>query len=190
LRGADLPGFKVSTEQEHETAAEKKLGREFLHCVGPVAFRQGLAEASSKNLERETSTSDESAKSFVEVARSPAAAAEQLAATRSTHARACFARFATKAFRAESHGQGTVAPVSVATFTPVARETNGTFGWRFSTTLSTHGLHLPVQFDISGFGYRMAVVAVFTVGFPHPFPAAEEQRLFSLLVGRAQSSPA
>jgi len=187
LRPSDMPGFKATTESEHKTEAEKKQGHTFMRCVGAVAYQEGFAKGNSKNLEPETSSSTESVESFVEVARSRRAAAEQFATARSAHVRACLSKFVTKLFTTAGHGVGTVTPVSVAPYSPEAQGTNGTFGWRFSTTLSTHGLRFPVQFDVSGFRYGTAIVALVAIGFPHPFAAAEEQRLFSLLVGRAQS---
>jgi hypothetical protein len=191
LRAQDVPGFKVSPpEHEPESSAEKQQGHAFLGCVGSVAFKHALFEAGSKEFERQTSSSTESVGSDVEVATTPALAAEELTAARSEHARACLSRFLQQLFGTQGHKEGgTVGPVSVEVFTPAAPGTAGTFGWRISTTFSLHGIHVPVRFDILGFGYRTALVVLFDFGFPEPVTSSQEQSLFSLLISRAQSFP-
>ena len=191
LRPQDLPGFKVPRpEREHETSAEKQQGHAFLRCVGSVAFKRALFEAGSKNFERQTSSSTESVHSDVEVARTPALAAEELAAAHSEHARACLSSFLQQLLGAQGHSEGgTVGPVSVEVFTPSAPGTAGTFGWRISATFSLHGIQVPARFDILGFGYRTAVVILLHSGFPQLPASSKEQSLFSLLISRAQSFP-
>jgi hypothetical protein len=191
LRAQDLPGFKVSPpEHEHETSAEKQQGHAFLRCVGSVAFKRALFEAGSKDFERQTNTSTESVHSDVEVARTPALAAEELAAAHSEHARACLSNFLQQLLGAQGHTEGgTVGPVSVEVFTPSAPATAGSFGWRISTTFSLHGIQVPARFDILGFGYRTALVILLHSGFPQPPASSQEQSLLSLLISRAQSFP-
>jgi hypothetical protein len=191
LRAHDVPGFKVSPpEHEHETSAEKQQGHALLRCVGSVAFKRALFQAGSKDFERQTNSSTESVRSDVEVAPTPALAAEQLAAARSEHARACLSSFLQQLFSTQGHTEGgTVGPVSVEVFTPSGPGTAGTFGWRISTTFSLHGIRVPVRFDILGFGYRTALVLLFDFGFPQPPAGSHEQSLFSLLISRAQSFP-
>jgi hypothetical protein len=61
LRLADVPGFKIVSEHEHETAAEKRLEHAMLRCVGvgTLGSRHALVEVSSPSFERETNALDE-----------------------------------------------------------------------------------------------------------------------------------
>lgn len=188
LRAADLPGFKVSSEQEHETAAEKQQGHAFLSCVGRVASTKALLEANSPSFERATSSSTESVRSEVEVTSTPALAAEELAAARTGHARACLSRFLDQIFSNVIRREGgTVGAFSVTGLPTSAPGTAGSFGWAISTTFSLHGIKVPVRIHILGFGHGNALVVLFDFGFPQALPSSEEQHLFSLLVSRAES---
>jgi hypothetical protein len=87
LTAADVPGFKVHSEQEHETAAEKRLEHEMLRCVRALGSHYGILEGShgvvemgSKEFGRETNTGEESVQSEVTVVRTPALAGKELAA--------------------------------------------------------------------------------------------------------------
>jgi len=80
----------------------------------------------------------------------------------------------------------TIGPVSISHGTPPAPQTAGSFGWRITATLTLNGnIELPVYLDILGFVDGPAEVALVTSGLSEPFPAAPEQRLFSLLLERA-----
>jgi hypothetical protein len=58
---------------------------------------------------------------------------------------------------------------------------------RFTETLTLRGLRIPVYEDILGFVRGRAEVSLFTFGVPRQFPAALEERLFSLLLERAKA---
>lgn len=81
----------------------------------------------------------------------------------------------------------TVGRVSIASGTPPAPGTAGGFGWRISTTIVGHRIAIPFYMDVLGFVYGPSEVALLTFGLPRPFPAAIEQRLFTLLVERAKA---
>ena len=188
LRPADLPGFKASSEGEHEAAAEKRENHHFLKCVGAAASHSPLLEAGSMNFEHQSSFSDESARSDVEVAATPAIAAEELAATRSSRARSCLSIFLSRLFRSKGEHEFTLGSLSVTGITPSAPGTSGSFGWHVSTSIIVHGLGVPLRFDFLGFGYRTAMVVLFDLGLPKPFPEAKEHELFARLIGRATGS--
>ncbi len=197
LRARDVPGFKVSSEHEneHETAAEKRLEREMLRCVGAPSAKDEhadeLAEVKSPELKLEHGLSDETVDSSVSVARTSAAVAKALAAIRSARARACVSRYFNLLFKGKALHGAHVSPFSIASGTPPAPGATGSFGWRISatisTTVNTHRIAIPFYLDILGFVYKQAQVLLFSTGVAEPFPAATQQRLFSLLLERAKA---
>jgi hypothetical protein len=194
LRAADVPGFRHSAEHEHETNAEKRLGREMLRCVGAAGARHGLADASSTGFEHKGSASVLTVSSNVTVARTPAIATKELSELRSGHTRGCVAHYFSQVLRGQQFRGGTVSPVSIMHGDPPAAGTTGSFGWRISAAVTVnlprgpiHRIRLPFYIDILGFVYGRAEVALFSFGTPLPFPAAAEQHLFTLLLNRAQA---
>jgi hypothetical protein len=190
LRSGDVAGFKVSSEaHEHETAAEKRLEREMLHCVDGAGLNSGLAEESSKDFERETSAFAQSVSSSVTIMQTPALATKELVAIRSERVQTCLSHFFDLLFKDLKHPRGaTTSPVSISQATPPAPGTTGSFGWRITAAITERGVRIPFYIEILGFVYGPAEVTLITSGVPEPFPAATEQRLFSLLVGRAKAS--
>jgi len=195
LTAADVPGFKVSSEKnEHETAAEKRLEHEMLRCVralgshyGIVEGSHGLVEMGSKEFGREANTGEESVQSEVTVVRTPALAAKELAAMRSPHVRVCLSHYLDLLFKSHKYHGATVSPVSISQGTPPAPGATGSFAWRITTTITLHSVTIPIYIDIFGFVEGPAEVSLFTAGVPRPFPAATEERLFSLLLTRAKT---
>ena len=153
-------------------------------CDGSGA---SLADASSKDFELRRGIVAVSVSSEVSVARTPATAASGLAAIRSAHVRGCFSRYLGLLLKGQHYGGATLGRVSIESGTPPAPGTAGGFGWRVTATLTTHRIRIPFYMDILGFVYGPARVTLFSSGALHPFPAAAEQRLFSLLLGRAKA---
>lgn len=192
LRAGDVPGFIVSSEHKHEhaTPAEKRREREMLRCAGGPSSSEGLAEAGSPEFKLEHDGLAVSVSSSVSVARTSAAAAKELMAIRSAHARACVSRYFDLLFKGKAFHGAHVSPFSIATGTPPAPGTTGSFGWRISatisTTVSTRRIAIPFYLDILGFVYRQANVSLLSFDVARPFPAAIQQRLFLLLLERAK----
>ncbi len=196
LRATDLPGFRVAPpEHEHETAAEKRLEREMLRCAGAPSAKaehaKELAEVKSPELKLEHDGIADSVSSSVGVARTAATTVKELAAIHSAHARACVSHYLDQLFKGKAYQGAHFSPFSIASGTPPAPGTTGSFGWRISatisTTVNTHRIAIPFYFDILGFVYGQARVSLFSTGVLEPFPAAIQQRLFSLLLGRART---
>lgn len=189
LRRADVPGFKVVSEHEHETAAEKRLEHAMLRCVGVGALGSGhgLAEVSSPSFERETNAMDESVQSEVSVAWTSQQATKELAVIRSNHARTCVSHYSDLLLKSQKYHGATFSPVSIAQGTPPAAGATGSFGWRITTSITYHKVTIPLSMDILGFVYGPAEVSLFTSSVPQPFPAATEEQLFSLLLSRAKT---
>lgn len=188
LRASDLPGFKVSSEKEKESTAEKHLERKFLTCVGDTSSGHGLAEGSSKEYERETSAGDESINSNVTVTSTAGIATRELEAVSGAHTQACLSHYATLLFKllAKSEGHGmTASPIQITPLSLPAPGSAGGFGWRMSGTITLHGIKVPFDIDLAGFIVGHVEVILFAAGLPEPVPAPTEQRLFALLVRRA-----
>jgi hypothetical protein len=186
LRAADLSGFRVSSEHGH-AADQKRMEQELLRCVGPDRATAGLAEAGSGDYERHGAVSLESVSSEVTVARTPALAAKELTAYRSGRLPKCLSHYFSRLLNSESYHGARVSPVSTRKGSPPAPGTTGSFGLRFTATVTLHGVPIPLYVDILGFVDRTAEVSLLTTGIPAPFPAAAEEQLFTLLLERAKT---
>jgi hypothetical protein len=189
LQAADVPGFNVSSEHEHEheTAAEKRLKPELRRCFGSAVETKGVVEAGSKKLERSAGIASESVSSEVTVAQTAALSAKELAAIHSGRLPACLAHYFEQLLKTQDlHGAG-VGPVSTKQGSPPAPGMTGSFGLRFTATITLHGIRVPFYVDILGFVDGPAEVSLDTFGIPRPFPGTVEERLFSLLVERARA---
>jgi hypothetical protein len=190
LKAADVLGFHVSTEQKHQGAAEKRLEPELLRCVGATGANRPPVEASSQDFEQGASILTESVSSQVTVARTPALAAKELASIRGGHLQACLSRYFNQLLKSQNLHGASVGPVSTKHGSPPAPGADGSFGLRFTETLTLRGLRIPFYVDILGFVKGPAEVSLFTFGVPRPFPAALEERLFLLLLARAKAHKA
>ncbi len=187
LRAADVPGFRAATEREHETAAEKRLEHELLRCIGGPGAKSQLAEVSSPQFERLTRLRAQGAQSGVTVQRTPALAASELQGIRGPRVRACLTHYLELLLAGREHRVERIAPVSISEGTPPAAGAAGSFDLRIRTAIVVRGIPVPTYFDILGFVAGPAEVTLFTEGLPKPFPAATEERLYSLLLARAKA---
>lgn len=190
LRSADVPGFKMSSEPgEHETRSEKRLEGELLTCVAGGVRERGrdVAEVESAAFEREGSSEDENVQSGVTVERTAAVAAKELAAIRGRRGRHCLSRYVNLLFKRQKPRGMRVSRISISSRSLPAPGTAGSFGLRIAATITERGVRVPFYIDMLGFVYGPAEVSLLAVGLPEPFPAATEQRLFSLLLARARS---
>jgi hypothetical protein len=191
LSAADVPGFTVEKrEREDETAAEKQLGHQLLHCAGALSARQKLIEVSSSKFTRGHSLPQVDVSSEVSVARTPGLAARELATIRSAHARTCVSRYLNLLFKGKAFRGARINPITIVAGTPPAPGTTGSFGWRIRVAFTVKSTPIPFYFDILGFVYGPAQVVLLSTGFPIPLPAAIQQRLFVLLVARAKANGA
>ncbi len=187
LRASDVPGFHASREHQHQGAAEKRLEPELLKCVGGAGAKGAATEMGSKTYERGASVITQSVSSQVSVARTAASAARELAAIRDRHLQSCLSRYFSQLLTSQSLNGAKIGPVSTKQGSPPAPGADGSFGLRFVETLTLHNLRIPFYVDILGFVKGRAEVSLFTFGVPRQFPAALEERLFSLLLERAKA---
>ncbi len=188
LRATDVPGFHVSSAHEHEpeTPAEKRLKPELRRCFGSAGETKALIESGSRKFERSASIVSQSVNSEVTVGRT-ALTAKELGAIRSGRLPACLSHYFDLLLKSQRLHGVTIGPVSSREGSPPAPGMTGSFGLRFTATITLRGIHLPFYVDILGFADGPAEVSLSTFGLPRPFPAALEERLFSLLVERAKA---
>jgi hypothetical protein len=187
LTAADIPGFTVTQARESKTPREQQAEREMLRCTGSAGSGEGLASVSSKHFQLKRNVVDLGVSSQVAVAQSPAVAAGELLAIRSSRIRGCFSRYLDEVFQGQSFGGAVARPVSIQAGTPPAPGTTGSFGWRVTATLSVRRVNVSFYMDILGFVYGPTRVTLFSSGALLPFPAAIQQRLFLLLLDRAKA---
>lgn len=185
LTVADVPGFRVSHRRSKEVVGEVSLKHELMQCTAAGGEVSGVLEAGSRDFERSAGIASQSVSSAVTIAKSPALAAKQLTAIHDGRLPACLARYFNHLLRRQ-HAQGTtVSPISTKQGSPPAPGTAGSFGLRFTATITIHRVPIPLYVDILGFVEGTTKVSLFSTGLPAPLPATTEERLFSLLVSRA-----
>lgn len=198
LTAADVPGFRVTSkrERETETAVEKRLERELVHCTGEsLNSSDELADESSKDFKLEHDILHFSVSSEVSVARTPALAAKELTAIRSKHVRGCISRYLNLLLKnqilKEQKSQAIINPnsisLSISHGTPPAPGATGSFGWWITATIAVHNVKLPFYIDILGFVYGPAEISLSSTGALRPFPAASQEHLYWLLLKRAET---
>lgn len=188
LRAADVPGFATSHQSEHhrESSSEKRLSQELHKCVGSPGEADTLVEASSGEFERKGGLLSQSVSSQVTVDQSPALAKAELARFADPRLRACLARYFSALLTGLTLHGTRVSGVSTRYGSPPAPGTSGSFGLRVTAKLDFHSVQIPFYLDYLGFVHGSAAVSLRSIGTPVPFPASEEERLFSLLVERAE----
>jgi len=187
LTASDVPPFTPSSQNESSSPSEQQAERQLRRCAGPVASARGLAEVSSKNFQLKHDVLQLSVSSEVDVAPSSAQAAQNLAAIRSAHVRSCFSRYLEELFKGPQFAGGAVSPVSIQAGTPPAPGTTGSFGWRAIAAFTVQSIRVHLYLDMLGFVDGPAQVTLFSSGVLRPFPAAVQERLFSLLLVRAKA---
>ncbi len=198
LKPTDVPGFVATSkrEREHETPVKKRLERELTRCTGgALGAHDGLAEASSKDFKLERNILRFSVNSEVSVTRTPATAARELAAIRSSHVRACLSHYLRlllqDQFLGEEKSRAIFNPnsisLSIAHGTPPTPGAAGSFGWRITATIAVRNVKLRFYIDILGFVDGRAEVSLFSSGSLRPFPAAIQEHLYWLLLKRAEA---
>jgi hypothetical protein len=188
LRAADVPGFASSHQPAHhrESSAEKRLSRELRKCVGSPGEATALVEASSGEFERKGGLLSQSVSSQVTVDQSAALAKAELARFASPRLRSCLSRYFAELLTGLTIHGTRVSGVSTRYGSPPAPGTSGSFGLRVTGKLDFHSVQIPFYLDYLGFVHDSAAVSLRSIGTPVPFPAREEEQLFSLLVERAE----
>jgi hypothetical protein len=185
LTAADVPGFIRYSDRRGESPSEKRLEAQLHRCAGEVGSGAALLAQQSRSYRLRRDILDFSVSSEVGVARSASLAAAELAAVRSARVRTCFSGYLQRLLQATRGAGASMGSVRIAAGTPPAPGATGSFGWRITATFGVDRLRLPLYVDILGFVLGPARVTLVSSGAVRPFPAAIQQRLYSLLLSRA-----
>ena len=190
LRPSDIPGFHISSEKEEPTSAtEKHVEHELMHCVGAQGVvHKPIAEIKSGEFEREISGGHQSVSSEVEVVASSKVATEELVAIRSSRAQACLSHYLGLLFNTLKLKGIAVSQPKISAISAPLPATPLSAGYRITAVFTIKGIKFPFTIDIFGFLHGPALITLFTTAVPEPFPATSEQRLFELLVQRANTA--
>ena len=189
LRAADVPGFHISSEKEEPTSTtEKHFEHQLMRCVGAQSTQKPIAEIKSGEFEREISGGHQSVSSEIEVVASSKEAAQELAAVRSSRARACLSHYLGLLFNTLKLKGIAVSQPEISSISAPLPATPLSVGYRITAVFTIKSIKIPFTIDIFGFLHGPALITLFTTGLPEPFPATSEQRLFGVLVQRANTA--
>jgi hypothetical protein len=153
-----------------------------------VRLGGGLIEQASPSFRLKRGIIDLSVSSEVAIAHAATQATKELQALRGERVRRCFSSYLDLLLASQSHRRAKLSPVSIASGVPPAPGANGSFAWRITASFALQGVKLSLYVDILGFIRGPARVTLVSAGVLRPFPAEIQQRLFTLLLGRATSA--
>jgi hypothetical protein len=185
LVAADLPGFTGS--RAHSTPAARRFAAMLTRCAGGTLPGEALVNLDSPDFARMSAGSfvQQDVSSNVTVVRSPRLAAQDLAAVRSTRGKGCLAKAVGQLLRGIAAPGVRFGRIVVSSASQPAPGASGSYALRVKVTADASGVRIPFYIDGRGFTLGRAEVALTALGILQPFPAADEQRLFSLLLERA-----
>lgn len=187
IHASDLPEYPVAAEPARTKPAEKRLEAKLSACVRAPASQRALAQGESKEFARSGGLTEQSVSSHVEVLGSSVAAGRLLASIRSSRTGRCLSRYFAPLLHDQERNGVRFHGFSVTRISDPPAPAKGSFGWRILATVSDRGLRSKVCVNIDGFAYGPAVVALFSLAVPAPFPPLTEHHLLSLLEHRARS---
>jgi hypothetical protein len=187
LKPADVPGFAPSSNRQAESSHERSLQRQLQTCAGPLPSGGAVLDAQSPSFKLKADVLELSVSSEVAVARTGALAANALSALNAPRVRRCFSQYLNLLLAGERYRGAVPKPVSILTGTPPAPGASASFGWRVTVSFVLKGITVSLYSDILGFVVGPARVTLVSSGTLRPFPAAIQQRLYSLLLARARA---
>jgi len=189
LQPTDVAGFNAVPATHAENAQEQALTRQLETCAGGAGKAHKLAEAKSDEFKRQAKGLPVEVSSTVAVEQSRAYAERDLRAIRSRRGRQCIVQLVDAAFKGKKLGGASIGAGSIREGSPPAAGTNGSFGLRLTLPISAPGITVKAYFDFLGFAHGPEEVTLQSIGVGEPFPAATQEHLFRVLVGRASSHP-
>jgi hypothetical protein len=184
VKSPDMPGFTATPHQE--TPTDRQNSERLARCAGATPPSQALADIYSPDFSNGTATAGQLVSSDVTVMPSRREVVRDIAAISSGRAERCFRRLAGPLLAREL-GSVKISGIRIERIPTSAPGTDGTFGFRTTVTITRAGQSLTLFSDLQGFAVGSLEISLSTFGSGQPFPANDEQRLFSLLVERALS---
>lgn len=186
LTSADVPGF---TPRPHEnTAADRQNVAQLASCARAVDPSRRIVDVHSDDFSRGSDLQVQTVGSSVDVLPSARVAQQDFARFTAPSARACVAAYVARAL-AQSATSSSVrfGTPSILTLVPPPGTERNSFGYRFVIPVSAARVKIKFYTDLLFHRAGPAEVAFDDVGIGAPFPARDQQRLFALLVSRADA---
>jgi hypothetical protein len=189
LKPADLPGFTATPHQD--TAADRQNVAQLASCAGAVDPSRQIVNVHSDDFSRGSGLQLQQAGSSVDVLPSASLAEQDFMKFEAASARSCVSAYVARAL-AQSAGSSPVkfGTPSILRLAPPPGASANSFGYRFVIPASAAGVSVRVYADLLFHRVGPAEVAFNGAGVGTPFSASDEQRLFSLLVSRADAHAA
>ncbi len=185
LTAADLPGYTSSANPI--TASDQQNSAQLATCAGGTSPSQEIVDINSPQFSAGSGLTQKQASSNVTVQPSSADVQQNLKALTSAKGHTCLVQSLNTLIAHTSQPGVTFSSGSITTLPIATSGTDGGFGARITINATAQGLHIPFYADVFGFAKGSTEVELETLGISAPFPAAEESRLVTLLVGRADA---
>jgi hypothetical protein len=183
---ADVPGFTASPH--HETSADRQNVAQLASCAGAVDPSRQIVDVYSDDFSRGSGLQAQQVGSSVDVLPSTSLAARDFMKFTAASARTCVGAYVARAL-AQSPVSSSVkfGTPSILTLAPPPGTTANSFGYRFVIPVTASGVKLQFYVDLLFHRAGPAEIAFNDLAIGTPLPAPDEQRLFSLLVTRADA---
>ena len=185
LTSADLPGYSAAANPV--TASDKASAATLATCSGGVNPSQEIVDINSPQFSAGSGLGQRQASSNVTVLPTSADVQQNLKALTSAKGHTCLSSSLNAALTHTGTPGVTFSSGTITTLPISTTGTDGGFGARVSVNAAAQGLHIPFYVDVYGFAKGATQVELETLGINKPFPPAEETRLITLLIGRANA---
>lgn len=185
LTSADLPGY--SSQANPVTASDKASAATLAACSGGVSPTKEIVDINSPQFSAGSGLAQRQASSNVTVLPTAADVQQDLKALTSAKGHTCLSSSLNAALTHTGTPGVTFSSGTITTLPVSTAGTDGGFGARVTVNATAQGLHIPFYVDVFGFAKSSTQVELETFGINKPFPAAEETRLITLLIGRANA---
>jgi hypothetical protein len=182
LGAADVAGFTGKVSKP--SATDHRLSEMLARCAGSVDPSKDIVDIRSPDFSLAGAGAQDVA-SEVSVLPSAHLVAVDLAAVKSPKGRACLTKETGLLLASMKTPGVTYGKLTLTTLKRSAPGSDGSFAYRFRVNATAGGVKVPFFLDTLGFGSGPAEIGLTTLGVGQPFPAADEQRLWTLLAGRA-----
>ena len=183
LKPADVPGYTASPYSQ--TAADRQNVAQLATCAGAVNPARRIVDIHSDSFSRGSGLQIQKVGSSVDVLPSAILAQEDSTKFAASSARPCITAYATKALAQAPSSSVKFGTPAVQALTLPADTRANSFGYRFAIPVTAGSQTFKFYVDLLFHSAGPAEVAFTDFGIGTPFPASDQQRLFSLLISRA-----
>jgi hypothetical protein len=186
LNPTDVPGYTATRHQE--TAADRQNVAQLASCAGAIDPSRRIVDVHSDDFGRGSGLQIQQVGSSVDVLPSASLAEQDFTKFTTASASKCVGAYVERAL-AESPSSSPVkfGTPSILKLAPPPGTSTNSFGYRFVLPATAAGVTFRVYTDLLFHRAGPAEVAFNSAAIGKPFSATDEQRLFSLLVTRADA---